>query len=87
MHGGLRSGAGRPRGSIAPHTIQAQEFRVALIEEVRKAQGPIIKALVDQAKKGNVTALKEVLDRVLGRAFVDEPDSHSTQPPFTVIIR
>jgi predicted transcriptional regulator len=49
------------------HTIQAEALKKYLIEEVIKQKAPIIKALIREAKKGNVAALKEVLERILGR--------------------
>jgi len=51
----------------AQHTIQAEALKKYLIEEIIKQKAPIIKALIREAKKGNVQALREVLDRILGR--------------------
>ncbi|MFC1630206.1 hypothetical protein ACFL06_01565 [Patescibacteria group bacterium] len=67
QHGGKRPRSGRKKGSVASHTLAAQEIRICLIEEVLKAKRPIVKALVDKAKKGDVTALREILDRSLGK--------------------
>lgn len=66
-HGGKRQNSGRPKGSKASHTIQAQAFRERLIQRVNEEQEPIINALIKQAKAGQVQALKEILERVLGR--------------------
>jgi len=66
-HGGKRPGSGRKKGSLASHTLEAQEIRICLIKEVLKEKGPIIKALINKAKKGDVAALREVLDRTLGK--------------------
>lgn len=68
--GGYRPGAGRP---IAQHTIQAEKLKAYLIEEVLKEHGPIIKALIDKAKTGDIQAIKEVLERSLGKVK-DEMD-------------
>lgn len=65
--GGKRQGAGRPKGSLSTHTIQAQAFKNRLIERVTAEQEPIIDALIKQAKNGQVPALKEVFERVLGK--------------------
>jgi len=66
--GGYRPGSGRKKGSLASHTIKTQEFRKQLIDETTKEQEPIIRALVSSAKKGNLPAIKELLDRILGKA-------------------
>lgn len=63
--GGFRPGAGRKKAS---HTIEAEEYRKLLIARVREEAGPIIDALIAKARKGDVQALKEINDRVLGRA-------------------
>ena len=63
--GGFRPGAGRKK---APHTIEAEAYRKRLIERVLEEKDPIITALIMKAKKGDVMALKEINDRVLGKA-------------------
>ena len=65
--GGKRSGSGKKKGSKASHTLQAQEFKKLLIQEVLKEQRPIIKALIKRAKSGDMFAMREVLDRVIGK--------------------
>lgn len=62
--GGKRPGAGR---KTASHTLEASKFREELIRRVIEEQGPIIDALIFRAKEGDVRALSEVLDRVLGK--------------------
>jgi hypothetical protein len=68
QNGGKRPGAGRPKGSQARHTIQAITFKKALIDAVLKEKKPLIDALVAKAKTGDIPALREIVDRVLGRA-------------------
>ena len=65
--GGSRPGAGRKKGGIASHTLQAVAFRRALIDATLKEKAPIIKALIEKAKSGDVPALREIIDRVLGK--------------------
>lgn len=67
-NGGKRTGAGRPKGSISGHTKEALIFKEELIKRVLAEKGPIIDALIKKAKKGDVHALKEINDRVLGKA-------------------
>lgn len=63
--GGPRENAGRKK---AQHTIQAEKFRALLIASVVKESRPLIKSLIAQGKRGNVKALSEIFDRVLGRS-------------------
>ena len=71
--GGARKGAGNPKGSKAKHTLEAQEVRQYLIRKVlseakgKKEKIKIIDKLIELAERGNMTAIKEVLDRVLGK--------------------
>ena len=67
--GGKRPGAGRPKGSKAPHTIQTSALRGYIIARFMKERKPIIDALMDKGRKGDVQALKEILDRVLGKSI------------------
>lgn len=66
-NGGKRAGAGRPLGSKAPHTIQSEALRKYLIDRVISEQEPIITALIEKAKTGDVPAAKELLERSIGR--------------------
>ena len=82
--GGKREGAGRRK---APHTIQAEAFKAFLIQKVIEDQEPIVRALIDKAKTGDVPALKEVMERVLGKPVaVLDPDG-DTLLPFQLIIK
>jgi hypothetical protein len=62
--GGARPNAGRKKAS---HTIQAEKLREFLIAEVIKEKGPIVKALIEKAKGGDTQAIKEVLERAIGK--------------------
>lgn len=68
-HGGTRSNAGRPQGSKASHTLEAQAFREYLIQEVVKNKEAIVASLIEQAKAGKIPAIKEILDKVLGKTI------------------
>jgi hypothetical protein len=67
-NGGKRPGAGRPKGTIAGHTLLAQEMKKALIERAAEEWGPIIDALIHNAKHGDTYATRELLDRIFGKA-------------------
>lgn len=82
--GGKRPNSGRPKGSLATHTIQAQALKKMLIRRVLEEKEPIVEALINQAKEGQIQALKEVFERVLGKSVstnigietkIDNPES------------
>ena len=86
--GGKRPGAGRPKGSKDPNTLRAELFRSALIDKAIEEQEALFKALFRQAKLGNVPALKELFERVMGKApqpFQD--DQGNAILPFTLIVK
>lgn len=82
--GGKREGAGRKK---AKHTIQAEAFKAFLIAEVVKDKKPIVEALIAKAKSGDVPALKEVFERVLGKPIPVLPDDDAAVLPFALIIK
>ena len=63
MQGGKRLGAGRKKGFAAKN---AEEARRLLSERVAQEIGPICDILVSKAKKGDMRAIKELLDRAWG---------------------
>lgn len=68
-HGGARKGAGRKKGSAAPHTLKAQTLKENLIAMYEKEAGPINRALLNKAKEGDISAIKELYDRVFGKSM------------------
>jgi len=62
---------GRPVGSKATHTIQAEQGKAALIKAYLDNIKPINDALVEKAKTGDIQAIKELHDRVYGKAPQD----------------
>jgi hypothetical protein len=65
--GGARKGAGKPKGYKAPHTLEAMATRAAFIKKVEENLDNIFASLLTEAKKGNVQAIKELLDRAWGK--------------------
>lgn len=63
--GGKRPGAGRKRGFAAKN---AEEARSILSEMVMKEIKPIGLALIKKAKKGDISAARELFDRAFGKA-------------------
>ena len=63
---GFKTG-GKKKGYKAPQTLATEEFRKLLIQKVLEEQEPIIQALIDKGKLGDIAALKEIFERVLGR--------------------
>lgn len=82
--GGKREGAGRKKAS---HTIQAEAFKAYLIAKVIKEKEPIVQALIAKAKTGDVPALKEVFERVLGKPIPILPDDEGALLPFALVIK
>jgi len=81
VKGSLKTG-GRKKGSKNKSTLQTEMFREFLFQEVMKEKGPLVKALIKAGKKENVPALKEILERILGR--IKEPENKD--PDITVNI-
>ena len=63
---GFKTG-GKKKGFKAPQTLQVEAFRTLLIQRVIEEQEPIIEALIKKGKTGELAALKEIFERVLGR--------------------
>lgn len=78
-HGGIRSGAGRPKGSVSEETLSALALKEYILDEVVKNKEPIVRALISQAKKGNLAAIKQLLDITVGK--VDVSGKQAEQPP------
>ena len=67
-HGGFRENAGRKKGSKATHTLQTETAKKALIQAYIENIKPINEALVRKAKGGDMQAIRELHDRVYGKA-------------------
>lgn len=68
MKGGARPGAGRPKGSKDPNTLVKEKAMFVLREKVLAEMEPIVEALIVKGKTGDVQAIKELFDRVFGKA-------------------
>lgn len=64
MLGGARPGAGRKKGYKA---IAAEKANAYIAKRVSDELAPIIDVAIDQAKKGDITARKDLLDRAYGK--------------------
>lgn len=56
---------GRPKGTNA---IAAEKAREYIIQRVSDELAPIMDQLISKAKKGDMAAIKDLLDRAYGRA-------------------
>lgn len=65
--GGKQPGAGRPKGGVASHTLLATKTKEAFVAAVHDNLQELFNSLLTEAKKGNMVALKELLDRAWGR--------------------
>ncbi len=66
--GGKRAGAGKPKGYKAPHTLEASTLRQNLIAKYAGRAEEVNDALILKAVQGDVPAIKELHDRVYGKA-------------------
>jgi hypothetical protein len=64
-NGGKRPGAGR-KPDLKKQAI-AEAYTKALYEAVQKEKLPLIQALIAKAKTGDIAALKEIHERLLGK--------------------
>jgi hypothetical protein len=62
---------GRPKGSFASHTILAAKGKELLIKAYYENIQPINEALITKARAGDIQAIKELHDRVHGKAPQD----------------
>lgn len=60
---------GRPKGSLAKHTLQAMKAREKLIEMYCVAAENINLVLIKKALDGDLLAIKELHERVYGKAY------------------
>lgn len=86
-HGGNRKNSGRPKGSLATHTLEAQTLRQYMIQEVIANKKELVEALIEKAKAGEVSALKEVFDRSLGKVKDSMEISTRAESPLAPILR
>lgn len=59
---------GRPRGSISPERAEALAYRKALVALALKHKTKLAQALIDKGLQGDVPALKEIHERLMGKA-------------------
>jgi hypothetical protein len=87
--GGKRPGAGRKPGSRGQNTKQAESLKAYLIAEYIKRKEGIVKALLDKAEMGDVQAIREANERVMGKvpaAFEADPEGNILLP-FQIVIK
>ena len=68
--GGVREGSGRPKGSNnggGNHTYKTELYKKEVLKQVLLNRKDLAKSLVNKALSGDVPALKEVNERVLGK--------------------
>ena len=65
---GLNNKGGRPKGSKSNHTLEAEAAKARIISSVSNRIDELVLILFKEAKKGNVTAVKELMDRTFGKS-------------------
>lgn len=73
--GGKRSGAGRPKSAVAVIKLDAKAYTAGRITE---ALPQILDSLITLAKSGDMKAISETLNRLLGRPTEATPDENKT---------
>ena len=58
---------GRRKGSKAAHTLEAEKYREILIRKIVEKAEPLANALIEKGLGGDVSALKEINERSLGK--------------------
>jgi len=87
MRGGKRENAGRPIGSKAKKTLEREALKDYIFSEVKLHQKEIIQALLDKGTKGDISAIRELLDRAVGKVKDELEMSTENQEPITFVIR
>lgn len=80
---------GNPGGPGNPHAARVAKLRAALLDAITpEAITAVVKALVSEAKAGNVAAAKELLDRAVGKVADPAPaPAGDDDAPTGVVIR
>lgn len=78
-----RFAKGNPGGPGNPHSRRVAALREALLESVTESDiRAVAKALVSKAKGGDIPAVRELLDRLLGKS----DDKGQEAPPIIRVI-
>jgi hypothetical protein len=79
---------GNPGGPGNPHGRRVADLRAALLDAVTPEDiYAVAKALVARAKAGEVAAIRELLDRVMGKVQAAEPEDATERVEITPEIR
>lgn len=73
---------GNPGGPGNPHAGTVARLRSVLLDTVTEDDlRAVVRALVDEARSGNVPAIRELLDRTLGRTPIAPPNGENGDGP------
>lgn len=82
-----RFAPGNKGGPGNPNTQRVARLRETLLNAVTPEEMErVVRALLDKAQEGDVPAIKELLDRTIGKAVAKDDDGNDL-PGITVIIR
>ena len=65
--GGKRLGAGRPFGSKAQHTVEAEQSRAYVIKRIAEELEPIVNKHIELAKAGDIRGLEYLINQAAGK--------------------
>jgi len=87
---GREKTGGRQKGSKDKKTVekelQKKLYENYLLEKILEEKEDTIVALLSEAKKGNVQAIKEIHERILGKVKEEVEHSGEIKTPITKII-
>lgn len=83
--GGRRPGAGRKPGVKSKLTIEREAFQAAMLQTLMAKHEKVAKALVDKALSGNVAAIKEIHNRILGKAVTAEMPEEANKIEYRIV--
>lgn len=66
-HGGKRDGAGRPKGTKANHTVEAESARAYVIKRITEELEPIVTKHIELAKAGDRQGLEYLINQGIGK--------------------
>jgi len=79
--GGKREGAGRKKGVKA---LIFERTRQYIAEQIEKELEPMVKALIKEAKEGDVYSFRELFDRAFGKAVQREEHTGEDGGPIVI---
>ena len=62
-----RNLGGRPKGAVSPLAVYTKSLKLYIAQKIEKNKAPLIDAMINEAKNGNVMAFVALMDRAHGK--------------------